>query len=84
MTAMLRTIDWSSLPTDQQKTLSRLGSLLAEGYSRSEIAKKTGQTEAQVGTAITELGEVLLRHSGELEAQLRERVEALRRRTSTA
>jgi hypothetical protein len=84
MTAMLDRIDWASLPPKERKTISTLGSLLAEGYSRSEIAKKTGQTEAQVTSAIADLAEVLLQASGELELQLRARVESLRRRTSTA
>jgi len=84
MTAMLETIDWVSLPIEQQQTLRSLGSLLAEGFSRSEISAKTGKTETQVAVEIRELAEVLLAHSGELELQLRARVESLRRRSSTA
>lgn len=84
MTEMLDLIDWEALPQDQRSTISTIGSLLQEGYSRSEIAAKTGKTESQVASEIRELAEVLLQATGELELQLRGRVEALRRRTATA
>jgi len=84
MTEMLCSIDWAGLPKEEQETISTIGSLIVEGYSLSEIARRTGRPETQVASAVASLREALLVRAGELEPQLRERVESLRRRTSTA
>jgi hypothetical protein len=79
MTALTGQVEWLGLPPEVQKTITTLGPLILAGYSQPEMAKSVGQSQEWIGDRIAELKEALLQASGDLEEQLRERAEELRR-----
>jgi len=77
VTELLSLIDWQALPAATRETIRTIGPLISEGCSRSEMGRRLGWPDAQVGRAVEEIRSAIVDQCYAMLDQLEPRVRGL-------